>query len=88
MELDLGDNNVIIIYLLHFFFFVSEYVLIYLTATNTYFSFFSLKLKYIDEDDFKVLRHLTNLHLNGNHLTAITNNLLMAQKSLEYLGKY
>lgn len=46
------------------------------------------QLKYIEEGDFKDLKHLTKLHLDGNQFSVIVGNLFSAQKSLEFLGKF
>lgn len=45
------------------------------------------QLKYIEEGDFKDLKHLIKLHLDGNQFSVIVGNLFSTQKSLEYLGK-
>lgn len=47
----------------------------------------SFQLKYIDEMVFENLRRLVTLKLDGNQLTVIGGDLLIAQKSLEHLGE-
>lgn len=46
------------------------------------------QFKYIDEGDFKDLKRLTKLHLDGNQVGVIAEAILTTQRSLEFLGKW
>lgn len=46
------------------------------------------QFKYLDKDEFKDLRSLKRLHLDGNQLSVVVDNLFIRQKSLELLGEF
>lgn len=43
-------------------------------------------MKYLEKEQFEVLRHLTSLKLDGNHLLVLSDGIFEMQISLEYLG--
>ena len=45
------------------------------------------QFKFLDKEEFNDLKYLKRIHLDGNQLTVVTDNLFQRQKSLEYLGK-
>lgn len=45
------------------------------------------QFKYIDEGDFKDLKRLTKLRLDGNEVGVIAETILATQRLLEFLGK-
>ena len=47
---------------------------------------FHSQLKYLEKDEFRDLRRLTKVKLDGNQLSVIIDNLFESQKGLEYLG--
>lgn len=51
-------------------------------------SFFLLyfQLKYLEKDEFRDLRYLRKIRLDGNQLSVIIDNLFEFQKNLEHLG--
>jgi hypothetical protein len=44
------------------------------------------QLKYLEKDEFKDIRHLSRIKLDGNQLSVVIDNLFEMQKNLEYLG--
>jgi hypothetical protein len=45
------------------------------------------QFKYLDKDEFKDLRNLRRIHLDGNQLSVVVDFLFDHQKSLEQLGE-
>lgn len=51
------------------------------------FFFFNIfQLKYLEKEEFKDVRRLTKIKLDGNQLSVVIDNLFEMQKGLEYLG--
>ena len=46
------------------------------------------QLKYLAKDEFKDLKSLKRIRLDGNQMSAIVDDLFHRQKSLEYLGEW
>jgi len=46
------------------------------------------QFKYLDKDEFKDLKYLKRIHLDGNQLSVVVDNLFNRQRSLEHLGEY
>lgn len=44
------------------------------------------QFKYFDKEEFKDLKYLRKLYLDGNQLSVVIDNLFQRQKSLQYLG--
>lgn len=44
------------------------------------------QLKYLDKDEFADLKSLKQIHLDGNQLSVVIDNLFSRQKLLQYLG--
>lgn len=51
------------------------------------FAFLHWQLQYLDRDEFKDLKSLKRIHLDGNQLSAVVDDLFHRQKSLEYIGE-
>lgn len=49
--------------------------------------FFLSQFKYLDKDEFKDLKYLRRLHLDGNQLSVIVDYLFQRQKNLVFLGE-
>ena len=49
--------------------------------------FVLFQFKFLDKEEFNDLKYLKRIHLDGNQLTVVTDNLFQRQRSLEYLGK-
>lgn len=47
-----------------------------------------MQLKYLEKEEFKDVRHLNRIKLDGNQLSVVIDNLFEMQKNLEYLGTY
>lgn len=47
---------------------------------------FIFQLKYLEKDEFKDVRRLSRIKLDGNQLSVVIDNLFETQKSLEHLG--
>lgn len=45
------------------------------------------QFKYLDKDEFKDLKYLRRLHLDGNQLSVIVDYLFQRQKNLLFLGE-
>ena len=61
-------------------------------SANNFICFFSrllhsLQFKYLDKDEFKDLKHIRRIHLDGNQLSVVVDGLFSRQKSLGFLGK-
>lgn len=48
----------------------------------------NLQIKFLDKEEFKDLRHLQTLRLDGNQLSVIIDELFIHQKGLTLLGKW
>lgn len=46
------------------------------------------QFKYLDKDEFKDLKYLRRLHLDGNQLSVIVDYLFQRQKNLLFLGEW
>lgn len=47
-----------------------------------------IQFKYLDKDEFKDLKYLRRLHLDGNQLSVIVDYLFQRQKNLLFLGEW
>lgn len=72
-HLDVGNNLVGLLYYFCFF-------------NPNYSKRLFLKVKYLEKEQLEVLRHLTSLKLDGNHLSVLSDGIFEIQISLEYLG--
>jgi len=71
-ELDLGRNEVC--------FFLSSKK----SFSNYFFPFF--QFKFLDRDEFRDVKRLTKVLLDGNQLSVVVDQLFRMQKSLNHLG--
>lgn len=46
-----------------------------------------MQLKYLEKGEFRDLKYVKTIKLDGNQLSVIIDNLFETQKNLEYLGK-
>lgn len=45
------------------------------------------QFKYFDKEEFKDLKYLRRIHLDGNQLSVVIDHLFQRQKMLQYLGE-
>lgn len=58
-----------------------------LNFNSLLFVFSSYQFKYLDKEEFKDLKYLRRLHLDGNQLSVIVDYLFQRQKNLLFLGE-
>lgn len=78
-ELDLGRNEVCVATPIH----APDIFQLFLVLAP----FFFLQFKFLDKDEFRDVKRLTKVLLDGNQLSVVVDQLFRMQKSLNHLGE-